>query len=66
MFCFKKNVKIFHRLGILDTSLRLKEHTHTFVNKGGRVAELDFRYVCHLSMRNTLIDWTHEIPLDQI
>ncbi len=35
--------KIFQRLGILDTSLRLKEHVHTFVNKGGRVAELDFR-----------------------
>eukprot|EP01084_Bolivina_argentea_P222619 376762_1 len=42
--CYYNIFGIFHRLGILDTSLRLKEHTHTFVNKGGRIAELDFRF----------------------
>ncbi len=26
-------------------NLRLKEHTHTFINKGGKVGELDFRFV---------------------
>jgi zeta-carotene desaturase len=30
------------RVGALQ-NLRLKEHTHTFVNTGGNIGELDFR-----------------------
>ncbi len=30
--------------GVLD-ELLLKEHTHTFINKGGDVRELDFRFM---------------------
>ncbi len=26
-------------------SLRLKQHTHTFINEGGRIGELDFRFL---------------------
>jgi len=31
-------------VGALD-NLRLKQHTHTFINKGGNVGELDFRFI---------------------
>jgi zeta-carotene desaturase len=41
--CYYNLFGIFRRLGIFDSSLRLKEHTHTFINTGGRVGELDFR-----------------------
>jgi zeta-carotene desaturase len=32
------------KVGALD-SLRLKEHTHIFVNEGGKIGELDFRFI---------------------
>uniref|UniRef100_A0A0K6SAL9 Zeta-carotene desaturase, chloroplastic/chromoplastic n=1 Tax=Chromera velia CCMP2878 TaxID=1169474 RepID=A0A0K6SAL9_9ALVE len=41
--CYYNLFGIFQRLGIFDQALRLKEHTHTFVNEGGRLAGLDFR-----------------------
>lgn len=41
--CYYNLFGIMRRLGIYETSLRLKEHTHTFINKGGVVGELDFR-----------------------
>lgn len=31
------------KVGVLE-NLRLKEHTHTFINKGGRTGGLDFRF----------------------
>lgn len=31
------------KVGAIE-NLRLKEHTHTFINQGGRVGELDFRF----------------------
>lgn len=40
--CYYNLFGIMQRIGALD-NLRLKEHTHTFVNKGGNIAELDFR-----------------------
>lgn len=41
--CYYNLFGIFRRLGIFDTSLRLKDHTHTFVNKDGKLGALDFR-----------------------
>jgi len=38
LFDLMKQVGAFH-------NLRLKEHTHTFVNRGGRLGELDFRFI---------------------
>lgn len=35
---------LMKKVGALD-NLRLKEHTHTFINKGGRIGELDFRFI---------------------
>jgi zeta-carotene desaturase len=32
------------KVGALE-NLRLKQHTHTFINKGGRIGELDFRFL---------------------
>jgi zeta-carotene desaturase len=32
------------KVGALE-NLRLKQHTHTFINKGGRTGELDFRFL---------------------
>lgn len=40
--CYYNLFGIMKRLGVLN-NLRLKEHTHTFINTGGRVASLDFR-----------------------
>lgn len=40
--CYYNLFGIMQRVGALD-NLRLKQHTHTFVNKGGKIAELDFR-----------------------
>mmetsp|Transcript_12002 Transcript_12002/g.17317 ORF Transcript_12002/g.17317 Transcript_12002/m.17317 type:complete len:609 (+) Transcript_12002:104-1930(+) len=42
--CYYNLFGIMRRLGVFETSLRLKEHTHTFINKGGDVGELDFRF----------------------
>lgn len=35
---------LMKKVGALD-NLRLKEHTHTFINIGGRIGELDFRFI---------------------
>lgn len=41
--CYYNFFGIFRRLGIFDSALRLKVHTHQFVNKGGKLGALDFR-----------------------
>ncbi|GMI58312.1 hypothetical protein TeGR_g4796 [Tetraparma gracilis] len=41
--CYYNLFGILRRLNTMDESMRLKSHEHTFVNKGGRVASLDFR-----------------------
>lgn len=41
--CYYNLFGILRRLGIFEKSMRLKEHTHMFINKGGRVGMLDFR-----------------------
>lgn len=40
--CYYNLFGIMKRVGALE-NLRLKEHTHTFINEGGGVGELDFR-----------------------
>ncbi len=35
---------LMKKVGALD-NLRLKQHTHTFINDGGRIGELDFRFL---------------------
>ena len=35
--------ELFEKVGAFD-NLRLKEHVHTFINKGGRTGALDFRF----------------------
>lgn len=40
--CYYNLFGIMKRVGALK-NLRLKEHTHTFINAGGKVGELDFR-----------------------
>jgi zeta-carotene desaturase len=41
--CYYQLFDLMKKVGALD-NLRLKEHTHTFVNKEGRIGELDFRF----------------------
>ncbi|KAL1495170.1 hypothetical protein AB1Y20_017035 [Prymnesium parvum] len=41
--CYYNLFGIMKRTGSFDL-LRLKEHTHTFINSGGGVGELDFRF----------------------
>jgi len=41
--CYYNLFGIMMRTGSFD-ELRLKEHTHTFINSGGNVGELDFRF----------------------
>ena len=41
--CYYNLFDLMEKTGAVK-NLRLKEHTHTFVNKGGTVAELDFRF----------------------
>ena len=41
--CYYNLFGIMMRTGSFD-KLRLKEHTHTFINSGGGVGELDFRF----------------------
>jgi len=41
--CYYNLFGIMRRTGSFD-ALRLKEHTHTFINSGGGVGELDFRF----------------------
>lgn len=42
--CYYNLFQLMRKVGAID-SLLLKQHTHTFVNKGGRVGELDFRFI---------------------
>merc|ERR1719160_1324487 len=46
--CYYNLFGIMQRTGAIDDSalgaLRLKEHTHTFINNGGNIGELDFRF----------------------
>eukprot|EP00667_Euglena_gracilis_P003865 EG_transcript_3877 len=41
--CYENLFGVMRKLGIID-SLLLKEHTHVFINKEGRIGELDFRF----------------------
>jgi zeta-carotene desaturase len=42
--CYYQLFDLMKKVGALE-NLRLKEHTHTFVNKGGRTGALDFRFL---------------------
>jgi zeta-carotene desaturase len=42
--CYYHLFALMEKVGAID-NLRLKDHTHTFINKGGRVGELDFRFL---------------------
>eukprot|EP00898_Chlorokybus_atmophyticus_P003283 jgi/Chlat1/3956/Chrsp26S04036 len=42
--CYFNLFRLMTKCGVLD-NLLLKEHTHTFVNKGGDVRDLDFRFI---------------------
>ncbi len=41
--CYYNLFDLMRQVGAID-NLRLKEHTHTFINQGGKVGELDFRF----------------------
>jgi zeta-carotene desaturase len=41
--CYYQLFNLMEKVGALS-NLRLKEHTHTFINKGGRTGALDFRF----------------------
>ncbi len=42
--CYYNLFELMRKVGAID-NLRLKEHTHIFINEGGRVGELDFRFI---------------------
>jgi zeta-carotene desaturase len=42
--CYYQLFALMKKVGAFE-NLRLKEHTHTFINDGGRVGELDFRFL---------------------
>ncbi|WP_319422855.1 9,9'-di-cis-zeta-carotene desaturase [Pleurocapsa sp. FMAR1] len=42
--CYYNLFGLMEKVGAID-NLRLKQHTHTFINKGGRLGELDFRFL---------------------
>ncbi|MGK7951350.1 MAG: 9,9'-di-cis-zeta-carotene desaturase [Xenococcaceae cyanobacterium] len=42
--CYYNLFELMNKVGA-GNNLRLKEHTHTFINEGGRVGELDFRFL---------------------
>ncbi|MGB3509210.1 MAG: 9,9'-di-cis-zeta-carotene desaturase [Microcoleaceae cyanobacterium] len=42
--CYYQLFELMKKVGALD-HLRLKEHTHTFINKGGKTGTLDFRFL---------------------
>jgi len=42
--CYYNLFGIMRRTGSFDTELRIKEHIHTFVNDGGTLGSLDFRF----------------------
>ncbi|QXE24157.1 amine oxidase [Richelia sinica FACHB-800] len=41
--CYYNLFELMKKVGAID-NLRLKEHTHMFINKGGRTGALDFRF----------------------
>jgi len=41
--CYYQLFDLMEKVGALS-NLRLKQHTHTFINRGGKVGELDFRF----------------------
>lgn len=41
--CYYELFELMKKVGALS-NLRLKEHSHTFINKGGRTGALDFRF----------------------
>ena len=42
--CYYNLFELMRKVGAID-NLRVKQHTHTFINEGGRVGELDFRFL---------------------
>ena len=42
--CYYELFDLMKKVGAMN-SLRLKQHTHTFINKDARVGELDFRFI---------------------
>ncbi|MGB5960951.1 MAG: 9,9'-di-cis-zeta-carotene desaturase [Coleofasciculaceae cyanobacterium] len=42
--CYYQLFDLMKKVGAFE-SLRLKQHTHTFINKDARVGELDFRFI---------------------
>jgi len=42
--CYYNLFGIMKRTGGFDKNLRIKEHVHTFVNDGGKLGSLDFRF----------------------
>ena len=42
--CYYNLFALMEKVGAI-ANLRLKQHTHTFINQGGKVGELDFRFV---------------------
>jgi len=42
--CYYNLFGIMKRTGSFDKNLRVKEHVHTFVNDGGKLGALDFRF----------------------
>ncbi len=42
--CYYQLFDLMKKVGAIE-NLRLKEHTHTFVNRGGITGELDFRFI---------------------
>jgi zeta-carotene desaturase len=41
--CYYNLFELMRQVGAIE-NLRLKEHTHTFINRGGKVGNLDFRF----------------------
>lgn len=41
--CYYNLFALMRKVGAID-NLRLKDHTHTFINQGGKIGELDFRF----------------------
>ncbi|MGD1705031.1 9,9'-di-cis-zeta-carotene desaturase [Dapis sp. BLCC M229] len=42
--CYYQLFELMKKVGALE-NLRLKEHTHNFINKGGKTGSLDFRFL---------------------
>ncbi|MBF2058184.1 MAG: 9,9'-di-cis-zeta-carotene desaturase [Cyanobacterium sp. T60_A2020_053] len=42
--CYYNLFALMEKVGAIN-NLRLKQHTHTFINEGGRIGELDFRFL---------------------